>query len=113
VQIAGDKDTVTAFKSFIDQFHYLGFGCTVGENLKYVVHSNNGTVLSCLLFGSAAWACRARDLHIGWDKKRRSASLHLRTVHRNAPFLFELAYLYKKPFGGCTLLLWGLKIYVE
>jgi hypothetical protein len=85
VQIAGEKDTVTEFKSFIDQFHYLGFGRTVGENLKYVVHSNNGTVLSCLLFGSAAWACRARDLHIDWDKKRRSASLHLLT--NNTRFL--------------------------
>jgi len=85
VQIADDKNTITEFKSFIDQFHYLGFNRTVGENLKYIVRSSNGNIVSCLLFGSAAWACRARDSHIGWDKKRRSESLHLLT--NNVRFL--------------------------
>jgi hypothetical protein len=74
-------DTVSAgpaldgFKSYIDQFHYLGFDRTVGENMKYVAKDRFGTPLACLLFGSAAWSCAGRDRFIGWDKGDRSTNL--------------------------------------
>jgi len=74
----GEED-LAAFKSYLDQFHYLGFGRTVGENMKYMVYSRNGSVVACLLFGSAAWSCRDRDKHIGWNKARRKEALHLLT----------------------------------
>jgi hypothetical protein len=65
------------FKSYIDQYHYLGFGRTVGENMKYMIYSNGGRLLSCLLFGSAAWSCRDRDAYVGWDKTARVKGLQL------------------------------------
>lgn len=74
-------DTVNAgtaleeFKSYIDQFHYLGFDRTIGENMKYIAKDRFGTPLACLLFGSAAWSCADRDRFIGWDKEDRSANL--------------------------------------
>jgi len=74
-----EKEAVEIFKSYLDQYHYLGCSGTVGENMKYVVYSRNGTVVACLLFGSAAWSCRDRDKYIGWDGTRRKASLHLLT----------------------------------
>lgn len=43
----------------------------MGENIKYLVHSNEGRVLACLLFGAAAWRCGARDAWIGWDVSAR------------------------------------------
>jgi hypothetical protein len=73
------KDAVATFKSYLDQYHYLGFSVTVGENMKYVVYSRNGAVVACLLFGSAAWSCRDRDRFIGWDGAHRKAALHLLT----------------------------------
>jgi hypothetical protein len=66
---------LTEFKSHIDQFHYLGFDRTVGENMKYIVKDKFGTPLACLLFGSAAWSCADRDRFIGWDKEMRYANL--------------------------------------
>jgi len=63
------------FKSYIDQFHYLGFDRTVGENMKYMARDRFGTPLACLLFGSAAWSCGDRDRFIGWDKRQRAANL--------------------------------------
>ena len=66
---------LAAFKSYIDQYHYLGFGRTIGENMKYMVRSRDGQPLSCLLFGSAAWSCRERDNFIGWDKEQRARGL--------------------------------------
>lgn len=63
------------FKSYINRHHYLGFDRTIGENMKYIVYSRDGHPLSCLLFGSAAWSCRERDIFIGWDKVQRGRGL--------------------------------------
>jgi len=73
------------FKSLIDQYHYLGFDRTVGENMKYIIRSKEGVVLACLLFGSAAWSCKDRDAFIGWSREQRQAGLHLMT--NNVRFL--------------------------
>lgn len=56
------------------QFHYLGFGGAVGENLQYTVRDGQGCLLACLVFGSAAWKCQGRDEFIGWnlDQRRRN-----------------------------------------
>lgn len=67
------------FKSLIDQHHYLGYDRTIGENMKYMVYSRDGRLLSCLLFGSAAWSCRHRDSFFGWDKSERMHGLSLIT----------------------------------
>jgi hypothetical protein len=63
------------FKSLIDQYHYLGFDMSVGENLKYMVYNRQNQLLACLLFGSSAWSCASRDNFIGWDVKSRRANL--------------------------------------
>ena len=63
------------FKSLIDQYHYLGFDMTVGENIKYMVYSHQGQLLACLLFGSSAWACAPRDAFIGWNAASRKTNL--------------------------------------
>jgi hypothetical protein len=73
------------FKSYIDQYHYLKYGRTIGENMKYMVYSRDGKPLSCLMFGSAAWSCRERDRFIGWDKNQRKRSLSL--ITNNQRFL--------------------------
>ncbi|MBS4030530.1 MAG: DUF4338 domain-containing protein [Clostridiales bacterium] len=86
---------LTTFKSYIDQYHYLGFDRTIGENMKYMVYSRDGQSLSCLLFGSAAWSCRERDDFIGWDKRQRVRGLNNMT--NNTRFLIfpwvKVAYL--------------------
>ena len=75
IENVNSKAKLATFKSYIDQYHYLKFGRTVGENMKYMVYSRDGELLSCLLFGSAAWSCRERDDFIGWDKTQRARGL--------------------------------------
>jgi len=82
VAARGDMQT---FKSYIDQYHYLGYARSVGESVKYFVYSNDGDILACLMFGASAWSCRARDEYIGWDAAQRKAGLHLTT--NNSRFL--------------------------
>ena len=73
------------FKYLLRRYHYLGFNGTVGENMKYLIFDNESRLLACLLFGSAAWSCAARDDFIGWDKDTRINNLRLLT--NNTRFL--------------------------
>jgi hypothetical protein len=67
------------------QFHYLGFGGTVGENLQYSVRDHAGRLLAGLVFGSSAWKCQERDRFIGWTTQQRKRNLFLTT--NNTRFL--------------------------
>lgn len=85
VKIIKEKWEVNQFRSYIEQFHYLGYNRTIGESMKYMVHSADGRLLACLLFGSAAWSCADRDSYIGWSRESRKANLQEMT--NNVRFL--------------------------
>lgn len=61
--------------SALGQFHYLGFGGPVGENLQYVISDQQERRLACLVFGAAAWKCQDRDQFIGWSARQRERNL--------------------------------------
>jgi len=85
VDVAERGEALSEFKSLIDQYHYLGYDRTVGENMKYIIRSSGGIPLACLLFGSTAWKCRDRDAFIGWGREQRAAGLAMMT--NNTRFL--------------------------
>ena len=73
------------FEWLLHRYHYLRHTSSVGLNLKYLVFDRYRRPLSCLLFGSAAWQCAARDQFIGWsDCARRK---HLQEITNNTRFL--------------------------
>ena len=73
------------FKFLLHRYHYLGHRTCVGENLKVLVGDRRGRLLACLLFGSAAWKARDRDVFIGWAPPVRERHLFLLT--NNTRFL--------------------------
>lgn len=79
VDVISSRDDLVQFKSYIDQYHFLGFDRYIGEHMAYMVYSCDKVALSCLLFGSAAWSCRERDAFIGWDKEQRKHNLNMMT----------------------------------
>jgi hypothetical protein len=85
VSIAETSRELTVFKSFIDQYHYLGFNRFIGERIAYIIESYDGRLLAALLFGSAAWSCKDRDGYIGWDKNLRKSALNY--ITNNSRFL--------------------------
>ncbi len=85
ISIVNSGKELAVFKSYIDQYHYLHYDRTIGENMLYMVYSRDGKPLSCLMFGSAAWSCRERDRFIGWDKTQRKRGLSL--ITNNQRFL--------------------------
>ncbi len=84
-EVSTDADARRVFAAALAEFHYLGYRGTVGENLQYTVCDSTGRLLACLLFGSAAWACRARDGFIGWTPDQRTR--HLSLLTNNTRFL--------------------------
>src|SRR6058998_1671472 len=66
------------------EFHYQGWGGSVGENLVYAVSNQAGRLLACLVFGAPAWKCAARDAFIGWSAEQRQR--HLYRITNNTRF---------------------------
>ena len=73
--VGNDSGEEQRFNHYLATHHYLGFNRTVGENMKYLVKDRHGRDLACVLFGSAAWKTRPRDLFIGWSHETRSRNL--------------------------------------
>ncbi len=59
------------FECLLHRYHYLSHTASVGLNLKYLIYERGGRPVACLLFGSAAWQCAARDQFIGWSATER------------------------------------------
>lgn len=85
VSQAGQSAPRALFDALLYHHHYLSHRSTVGENLQYLVHDRSGRPLACVLFGAAAWLCRARDQYIGWDAASRQRGLSY--ITNNTRFL--------------------------
>lgn len=83
--VGGQSESHRLFNHLLSRHHYLGFKTTVGENIKYLVRDCKRRVLSCLLFGSAAWKTLPRDLFIGWDHLTRQRNIN--QITNNVRFL--------------------------
>jgi len=64
------------FNSLIEHYHYLGYCHPVGEQLKYIVYSQQRPI-ACLAWSSVARHIGCRDRFIGWSAHSRKAHLHL------------------------------------
>ena len=70
-ELDGKAEELSLFECLFPQHHCLIDTSSVGLNLKDLVRDRHGRPVSCLLFGSAAWQCAARNEFIGWSAPRR------------------------------------------
>lgn len=84
-EVSQDRGQRQQVAAALSQFHYLGFGGAVGENLQYTVRDGQSRLLGCLVFGAAAWKCQARDQFVGWTVEQRRGTLA--RVTNNTRFL--------------------------
>ena len=64
------------YNGLMEQYHYLGYGRSVGEHLKYIIYSDARPV-ACMAWSSAPRHIGARDRFIGWDPDARRRNIHL------------------------------------
>lgn len=79
IEVVTGVERLAIFKSYISQYHYLGYDRSIGENIGYMIFSRDGTPLSCVMFNSAAWSCQPRDEVIGWTSDVRRRNLQYMT----------------------------------
>lgn len=84
-EVSRDQPARQQLARALAQHHYLGYGGTVGENAQYTVRDASGRLLACLVFGSSAWKCQARDEWIAWTPEQRAKNLNHTT--NNTRFL--------------------------
>jgi hypothetical protein len=80
-----DKEGIPEFESMLAQYHYIGFDRAIGQNMKYMARDNGGRPVALLLYGAAAWKCKGRDGHIGWNPRQRQENLQM--ITNNTRFL--------------------------
>ena len=85
IVVTPGSDDARLFKGLLAHEHYLGHRNTVGENLGYLVRDRNERPVACVLFGSAAWKCAARDAFLGWNVATRERNLQ--SLTNNTRFL--------------------------
>jgi hypothetical protein len=84
-EISRSPQELALFDWLLHRYHYLSHASSVGLNLKYLVYDRAERPLGCLLFGSAAWRCAARDRFIGWKTEARQT--HLQEITNNTRLL--------------------------
>jgi hypothetical protein len=99
-EVSGEKTERQQVAAALAQFHYLGYGGAVGENMQYAVRDGQGRLLACVVFGAAAWKCQARDRWIGWDPVQRQRGLP--KIANNSRFLI-LPWVKVPGLAGWTL----------
>ncbi len=92
-----------AFNYLMKEYHYLSYGCPVGQNMKYIIMGQSGRVLGCILFGAAAWKIACRDQWIGWSVETRERNLGM--ICNNTRFLIldwvRIPHLASHVLGAC------------
>ncbi len=85
IDARSSADHEKAFNYLLKEYHYLSYGRTVGQNMKYLILGIDDRVLGCLLFGASAWKTADRDQWIGWPPEIREQNLGL--ICNNTRFL--------------------------
>jgi len=84
LEIARPGESMTRWRSYINQYHMIGDKNVFGSRLQYFVKSGD-IELGCLQFSASAWALEERDKWIGWTKDDKKERLQL--VVNNSRFL--------------------------
>ena len=84
-EVSGQSAERAWIRAALAQFHYLGFGGAVGQNVQYLVRDGQQRPVACAVFGAAAWKCQDRDRFIGWSAEQRQSNLGL--IANNSRFM--------------------------
>jgi hypothetical protein len=84
-EVSRDPVRRAVFETLLSTEHYLSYRSPVGENLKYLLCTEQNRPVAAWLFGAAAWRCEPRDRWIGWNDRERAAGLNRLT--NNTRFL--------------------------
>ncbi len=75
LELADSNQAKKLWRELIDRYHYLGYVTAVGAQLRYFLRAEDGRLLGCLGYSSAAWRLEGREQWIDWSEPRRAQGL--------------------------------------
>lgn len=76
LDIARPGEDLDRWRSYVNQYHMLGFKRVFGSRLQYFIKTGE-TELGCIQFSASSWALADRDKWIGWETFDKQQRLHL------------------------------------
>jgi len=76
LEIARPGSSLKKWKSYVEQYHMLGYKAVYGSRLHYFIKSGD-IELGCMQFSASSWALKERENWIGWKVDDRKARLNL------------------------------------
>ena len=84
LEIVSPGDGLKKWRSYVDQYHMLGYKMVFGSRLHYFIKSGDKE-LGCMQFSASSWALESRDEWIDWVLEDRKSRLNL--IVNNSRFL--------------------------
>lgn len=76
LEIARPGEDLDRWRSYVEQYHMLGYKRAFGSRLQYFIKSGDRE-LGCIQFSASSWALADRDKWIGWEVEDKKKYLHL------------------------------------
>ena len=93
-------DELRQWRTYMRTYHRLGDPHVNGSRMRYMVKSEGGRDLGCMLFSASAWSLKPRDEWIGWGLADRKARLHL-VVNQSRFLIFP--WIHAQNLASCAL----------
>ena len=100
LEVTRPGDGLRRWRAYMGAFHRLGDPQVNGSRMRYMIMTEGGRDLGCMLFSASAWSIRPRDAWIGWGLEDRKARLHL--VVNQSRFLI-LPWIRSPNLASCAL----------
>jgi hypothetical protein len=65
------------WRAYMSNYHRLGDPNVFGSQIRYMIRTEYGRDLGCMLFSASSWSLKPREEWIGWGMSERKARLHL------------------------------------
>ena len=77
LEIVSPGERLKQWRLYMSTYHRLGDPKVFGSQLRYIIKTDAGRDLGCLLFSASSWSLKPRDEWIGWEAEKKKQHLHL------------------------------------
>lgn len=85
LEVIRPGDRLQQWRTYMSVYHKLGDPNVYGNQVRYMIKTEEGRDLGCMLFSASSWSLASRENWIGWSQTDRKLRLHL--VINNSRYL--------------------------
>jgi len=81
LEVVRPGERLQQWRTYMGVYHRLGDPNVYGNQVRYMIRTEDGRDLGCMLFSASSWALAPRENWIGWSQTDRKSRLHLVINH--------------------------------